>query len=94
MEVRWLPSAVRDLAQARAYIARENPAAAERLFERVLGEVGALSVLPHIGRPGRVRNTRELVVRSTPFIVAYRVHGSRVIILATIHAARQWPDRL
>ncbi len=94
MEVRWLPSAVRDLAQARTYIARENPAAADRVFERVLGDVGALAVLPHIGRPGRVPNTRELVVRSTPFIVAYRVYGARVIILAVIHAAREWPDRL
>lgn len=94
MEIRWLPSALADLEAARAYIARDNPAAAERVFERIISEVAGLVPLPHIGRPGRVANTRELIVPSTPFIIPYRVHEGRVIILAVIHAARQWPDTL
>lgn len=94
MEVRWLPGALVDLEAARAYIARNNPVAAERVFARILSEVAGLASLPHIGRPGRVANTRELVVPSTPFIVPYRVHEGRVVVLAVIHTARQWPDTL
>ena len=94
MEVRWLPDALVDLEAARAYIARNNPVAAECVLARILSEVAGLASLPHIGRPGRVANTRELVVPSTPFIVPYRVHAGRVIILAVIHTARQWPDTL
>lgn len=94
MEVRWLPSALADLEAARAYIAEDKPAAAGRIFERILSEVAALATLPHIGRPGRVANTRELVVPSTPFIIPYRVHEGRVVILAVIHAARRWPETL
>jgi toxin ParE1/3/4 len=47
---------------------------------------------PYLGRPGRVANTRELVVTSTPFIVAYRVVSDRIEILAVFHGARRWPD--
>lgn len=92
MESRWLPSALADLEAARAYIARDNPGAAERVFRRILSDVASLAALPHIGRPGRVLNTRELIVPSTPFIIPYRVHEGRIVVLAVIHAARRWPD--
>jgi toxin ParE1/3/4 len=47
---------------------------------------------PHIGRAGRVPETRELVVAKTPYIVPYRVRGDEVEILAVFHGARRWPD--
>jgi plasmid stabilization system protein ParE len=43
------------------------------------------------GREGRVTGTRELVIRGTPFIVAYRLERNEVSILAVMHAARKWP---
>jgi len=44
------------------------------------------------GRDGRVAGTRELVIRGTPFIVAYRIERNELQILAVFHAARKWPD--
>ena len=46
-----------------------------------------------MGREGRVRekDTRELVIAGTPFVVVYRLHRSRVEVLAVFHAARKWP---
>jgi len=41
-----------------------------------------------------VAATRELVVTTTPFIVAYRVVEDRVEILAVFHGARIWPEAL
>jgi toxin ParE1/3/4 len=39
-----------------------------------------------------VAGTRELVIRGTPFVVAYRVKKNEVWVLAVIHGARKWPD--
>ena len=46
------------------------------------------------GRPGRVEGTRELVVRRTPYIVAYRVEKDCVRILRILHSAQLWPGEL
>jgi len=51
-----------------------------------------LASTPLAGRPGRVENTRELVMTKLPFIVAYQVTPSAVEILAVIHTARLWPE--
>ena len=49
---------------------------------------------PHLGRPGRIAGTRELVIAETPYIIPYRVVDDDVQILAVIHGARRWPDKL
>ena len=46
---------------------------------------------PNLGRGGRLRATRELVVTGTPFIVIYRVRLDTVQILRVLHHARKWP---
>jgi predicted transcriptional regulator len=43
---------------------------------------------------GRVERTRELVVGSTSYIVAYRVHADAIEVLTIPHAAQAWPDGL
>jgi addiction module RelE/StbE family toxin len=92
MRVVWTAPAARDLEAIGDYIARENPTAAQRIIGRILARTQTLASHPYLGRPGRVANTRELVVISTPFIVAYRVVGDRTEILAVFHSARRWPD--
>jgi addiction module RelE/StbE family toxin len=74
-------------------IAADNPAAATRMVERIRAAVGRLAVSPAIGRPGRVADTRELIISGTPYIVPYRVKGDTVQIITVLHSAQQWPDR-
>lgn len=45
-----------------------------------------------MGRPGRVPDTRELVIAGTPYVMAYRIEGAQVHIVAVIHGARRWPE--
>lgn len=92
MKVRWLSAAAHDLDQVYAYIALDNPAAAEGEVLRVLDTVSLLGMHSAMGRPGRVAGTRELVV--APYIVAYRVKGDVVQVLRVLHASRDWPDLL
>ena len=92
MRVVWTVPAARDLDVIGEYIARQNPGAAQRITQRIRARTKSLAAHPYLGRPGRVTNTRELVVTSTPFIVAYRVVDDRIEILAVFHGARRWPD--
>lgn len=75
----------------RAYIARDNPMAAARVALRIRDAVEQLSENPGIGRPGRVIDTRELVVAGTPYVLPYTVSGGEIIILRVLHGAQQWP---
>ena len=92
MRVVWTVPAARDLDVIGEYIARQNPGAAQRITQRIRARTKSLATHTYLGRPGRVTNTRELVVTSTPFIVAYRVVGDRTEILAVFHGARRWRD--
>jgi toxin ParE1/3/4 len=92
MEVIWRPIALEDIADIRAYIASDNPAAADRVVMAVRTAVARLANFPHLGRPGRVNRTRELVIAGTPYIAAYAVVDGQVMILSVLHSARRWPD--
>ena len=94
MRIVWTELAVTDLAAARAYIAQDNPPAADRQVERVLAAVAGLLQFPEIGRPGRRAGTRELVINRTPYIAAYRVRGEVIEILRIMHGRQRWPNRL
>jgi toxin ParE1/3/4 len=91
VRVRWLRVALANLEEEADYIAEDNPAAADRLVQRVMRAVDLLGKNPAMGRPGRVSGTRELVVADTPYIVPYRVRTNAVEVLRVFHAARRWP---
>jgi len=93
MRVVWTRPALRELDAIGEYIARQSTAAAERTVRRILEETERLADHPHIGRPGRIAGTRELIVVSTPFIVPYRVRDETVEVLSVFHAKRKWPDK-
>ncbi len=94
MKVRWLRTALRNLDDEAAYIARQNSQAAARMIEMIRRAVDHVSFHPHIGRSGRVSGTRELVVTDRPYIIPYRVSGDHIEILRVLHGARRWPERL
>lgn len=74
------------------YIADHNPEAARRMVSRIREATSYLVRTPHMGRPGRVEETRELSIAGTPYIVAYLIEATEVQIVAVIHGSRQWPD--
>jgi toxin ParE1/3/4 len=86
----WRPKASADLLAIVAYIAADNPAAAQELKNSIEGKVAALAEHPKLYRPGRIKGTRELVAHPN-YIVLYRIVGTVVEILRVKHAAQQWP---
>jgi toxin ParE1/3/4 len=92
MRVRWTTPAKEQFVSAYEYIADENRAAAARAANRIWKSTELLANHALAGREGRVEGTRELVIRGTAFIVAYRIEKKEIWILAVMHAARKWPE--
>jgi toxin ParE1/3/4 len=88
---RWTLTAARDLENVHDYIVADKEDAAIATVARILAGVEALGRHPQLGREGRVRGTRELVV--PPYAIAYRIAKDAVEIHAILHGARRWPDR-
>jgi toxin ParE1/3/4 len=91
LSLSWSPSALDDLDAAAVFISQDNPRAAATMAGHVLESVEYLATYPNLGRSGRVRGTRELVVSGTPFVVVYRVRLDVVQILRVLHHAHKWP---
>lgn len=94
MKLRWLTAALDDLRDIEAYIAEENPVAAQRVVASIRNETNILTSQPTIGRIGRISNSRELLISQYSYIVAYREQNSELHILAVVHTSRRWPDQL
>lgn len=94
MKLLWRKSAEADLHEAFNYLIESNPQAALRIYTTIRHAVERLPNHPHLGRPGRVESTRELVVAGAPYIVAYTVDNriNAVIILRVLHGRRLWPQ--
>jgi len=93
MNILWSPEALADLIALRDFIARDKPAAAQRVVAGLLGHIEEfLPGNPAIGRVGRVPGTRELVIPGTPYIVPYRLREGTIEVLRVYHGARRWPE--
>lgn len=91
MKLRYTIPALDDLDANHAYLNERNPRAAAQTILRIRDAARGLKEHPEMGRPGRVAETRELVVADTPYVVAYRIHADAIQILRVLHGAMRWP---
>jgi len=95
LRLRWTRLAERDLEYIAACIGQDSPAAAARVvLERIDRSEALLSRHAAPGRPGRVLGTRELVIKSLPYVIPYRVRDNFIEILRALHTSRRWPGKL
>jgi toxin ParE1/3/4 len=93
MLIQWTQRARRQFLAILDAVLEDNPVAAERVYDAITDSVSRLLTFPEMGRRGRGPGTRELVIASQPYIVAYRIRGQTIHILAVLHGAQKWPDR-
>ena len=90
MRVRFDRRASEDLDHIFAWIAKDRPRAASQIIARIEAKVMRLQTpgLSHIGRPGLVEGTRELIER--PYIIAYRIDEEldEIVVVAVVHGAQ------
>ena len=90
MKVIWSRDASAQRWEIRKYIRQDNPAAARKI-DKLLGDKAKRLVRhPELGRPGRVRGTRELVAHPN-YIIVYELTGDEARVLRVLHAAMSYP---
>ena len=94
-QVLWSRAALDDLKAQVSFIARENPAAARRIGQRIRTTGDDFAQFA-TGHPGRVADTYEKSVRGLPYVLAYaferRGGAEAVVVLRVIHSARDWRE--
>ena len=95
MQLKWTDLADIDLEKIEAHITQDNsPSVAIDVVMNIIDSVHLiLADHPRAGRQGRLKNTRELIIDGSPFIVVYREHISThwIEILRVLLDAQQWP---
>jgi toxin ParE1/3/4 len=91
MQIKWLAKALRNLDDEAEYIARDDPAAARLVVQKIYAAVALLIANPELGRIGRLPDTRELIIPNTRYIIPYRIKQNlnRIEILRVFHASRR-----
>ncbi|MCH8239017.1 MAG: type II toxin-antitoxin system RelE/ParE family toxin [Proteobacteria bacterium] len=94
--VDWSGDALDEFDGIVAFIARDNPLAANKVADNIEQTIHDLAAMP-TGRKGRVTGTYEKVVSGLPYIVAYALGNEprgheTITILRVIHGARDWRE--
>lgn len=95
MQIKWLKKALQNLDDEARYIAKDDPAAAKIVVQRIVDAINLLPHNPALGHPGRLHGTRKLVVPNTRYIVPYRVRPriNGIEILRFFHTSRRLLQR-
>ena len=72
------------------YIAEDNIPAALELDEDFEKHADRACETPMLYKLGRMKGTREIVVRAN-YVMVYQVDAVAVVILRVLHATQQWP---
>ena len=91
--LQWSRDALEDFKQQIAYIAENNPQAAEKVALRI-DDCARKLAARSTGRPGRVNDTWEKPVPGLPYVMAYVISKTEdrplITILRLIHTSRDW----
>ena len=92
MRVVWRPMALEDREAILEHISQDNPIAAIEIEDEIEAKAEQARRHPTLYRAGRVRGTREAVVRPN-YVLVYRVDddAGEIVVLRVLHAAQQWP---
>ena len=92
LKVYWSKATLEDFRLESKYIAEDNPKAAKKFIHQVQHQLKLLKTQPHMGRIGRIPETRELIIKGFCYLVIYRIQNQAIEIVAIFHAARQYPS--
>lgn len=90
LDLIWRPEAERQFLGMLEYIAARNAPASLRIKRLVDDRIALALAVPGIGRPGRVRGTRELVVHPN-YIVIYTHDGTSLRVIRVLHSRQCYP---
>lgn len=84
-------SSLSDLDKIAIYYEKQRLGLGSRFANYYYRQIGILKTMPHIGRKGKVKETKELILYEFPFLVVYRVKGEIVELLRILHQMEKYP---
>lgn len=93
MKIVLLLSAKEDLKNIREYIAKENPAAAKKVAEKVKNAFLLLNEQPYIGHTIDDDDILEWHIPGLPYTLPYRIVHNEIQILRVFHEAQNKPSK-
>jgi toxin ParE1/3/4 len=91
MELRWSEEAAEDLEHITDYLFENAPERAAELVSEIYNAPSALLTFPYLGRPGKKKGTRELVLSPLPYIIFYQITEDVIHLVRILHGAQKWP---
>jgi toxin ParE1/3/4 len=95
MKILFEPAARDELDHIFSWIAKDSLSSALGLIARIEAKVMRLEdpALSHMGRPGLVEGTRELI--EWPYIIVYKIDEAReeIVVVAVFHGAQDRESR-
>ena len=82
--------AIADRDEIMEHLVEDNWSAALELDADFEAHADRACKTPTLYKPGRMKGTREIVVR-TNYVMVYQVGAETIVILRVLHATQQWP---
>ena len=93
-QIKWLPDASRDVARLREFIKKDNPVAAKKAGQRILGAVKILIKNPEAGMPSPDEDCELFRDLYAPFgqggyTIRYRIQQHTIVITRVWHSREE-----
>ena len=88
MRIRWTPAAAADLQQISDYLREHYPHYRQATLRKLFDTIRNIRDAPHLGKPGRVEGTREILFPPMPYVAVYRVREQSIEVLRIWHTAQ------
>jgi len=85
----WSRPSTRDLIEIDGYLEQHDKAAAIRMIKAIRSTAALLARFPALGPPLK-GDIHYLGVRTTPYVIVYRLHEGRVEVLRIRHERQNW----
>lgn len=92
MQIKWLKKSIHNLDEVYDFLVKDNPSIARDVIKEIYRSTQLLLDNPALGRPGRVPDTRELILSRYPYLIPYRVKNGNIEILRVFHTKRNLPQ--
>ncbi|QUY46974.1 type II toxin-antitoxin system RelE/ParE family toxin [Serratia plymuthica] len=93
MKIKWLRKAASNFDDEYDWFYQESPQVATEFAREVFRLVSLLVSNPALGRAGRVMGTREIVMKTFPYLIPYRIKNNEIHILRIFHMHRRPPKK-
>ena len=96
MLINWSRYAHADILDILTYFAsKEDRETGQAIVDKLFASTRRLESFPFSGKQGRIEGTRELVIRTIPYVLIYRIVSSDIVEIARIfHTSKSFPDSL